>query len=133
EHPRDGPADLRHFQAVGQPYAIMVAARGHEHLGLVPQPAEADRVDDPVAVALEDIARTAHLAPPLPMQPPPAARRVAGIGCERAHLPPILVTSSPALLCQRKASPPALAILLTVARASSIFLKGPTSSRRVAP
>ena len=122
QFPRDGAADLRDFQAVGQAHAIMVAVRRHEHLRLVAQPPEADRVDDPVAITLEDVARPAHFAPPLDMEPPPALRRVTGIRGERAHLPPIFAISSPASLCHTKASPPALAILLTAARASSIFL-----------
>ena len=57
---RDGAADLRDFDAVGQPDAEMVAVGGHEHLRLVAQPAEADRMDDAVAVALERIARPAR-------------------------------------------------------------------------
>jgi hypothetical protein len=35
----------------------MVAVGGDEHLRLVPEPPEGDRMDEPVAVALEDIAR----------------------------------------------------------------------------
>jgi hypothetical protein len=53
EQAGDGAADLRHFQAVGQPRAEQVALVVHEHLGLVFQAAERGRMDDAVAVALE--------------------------------------------------------------------------------
>ena len=54
------PADLRDFQAVGQADPVMVAVGRDEHLRLVAKAAEGDRVDDPVAVALEDVARAAR-------------------------------------------------------------------------
>ena len=57
ERARDGPADLRDFEAVGEPDPEMIAVGRDEDLGLVPQPAERDRMDDPVAVALEGVAR----------------------------------------------------------------------------
>ena len=60
ERPGDRPADLRDFEAVGQPDPEMVAVGRDEHLGLVAQAAEGDRMDDPVAVALEDVARAAR-------------------------------------------------------------------------
>ena len=62
ERASDGAADLRDFEAVRQAHAKMVAIGRDEHLGLVPQPAEGDRVDDAVAVALEDVARAARAA-----------------------------------------------------------------------
>src|SRR5213082_3326252 len=60
ECPGDGAADLRHFDAVREAHSKMVAVGGNEHLGFVPETAERDRVDDPVAVALENVARTAR-------------------------------------------------------------------------
>ena len=45
---------------MGQADPEMVAVGGDEHLRLVAQTAEGDRVDDPVAVALEDVARPAR-------------------------------------------------------------------------
>ncbi len=54
------PADLRDFEAVGQAHPEMVAVGGDEHLGLVAEAAEGDRVDDAVAVALEDVAGPAR-------------------------------------------------------------------------
>ena len=56
----DGAADLRDLEAVGQADPEMVAVGGDEDLGLVAQAAEGDRVDDPVAVALENVARAAR-------------------------------------------------------------------------
>ena len=46
----------------GQADPEMVAVGGHEHLGLVAQAAEGGRMDDAVAVALEDVARAAWAA-----------------------------------------------------------------------
>ena len=60
ERPRHRAADLRDFEAVGQADPEMVAVGRDEHLGLVAQAAEGDRVDDAVAVALENVARPAR-------------------------------------------------------------------------
>ena len=60
ERPGHRPPDLRDFQAVGQADSKMVAVGGDEHLGLVAEAAEGDRVDDAVAVALENVARAAR-------------------------------------------------------------------------
>jgi hypothetical protein len=57
ERAGDGAADLGHFEAVGEADPEMVAVRRDENLGLVAEAAEGDRMDDPVAVALEGIAR----------------------------------------------------------------------------
>ena len=56
---RDHPADLRDLEAVGQADAEMVAVGRDEDLGLAGEAAEGDRMDDPVAVALERAARPA--------------------------------------------------------------------------
>ena len=55
----DHPADLRHFEAVGEAHAVVIAIGGDEHLRLVAQAAEGDRMDDAVAVALVDTAGAA--------------------------------------------------------------------------
>ena len=60
ERPGDRAADLRDFDAVRQPDPEMIAVGRDEHLGLVAQAAEGDRMDDPVAVALEDVAGPAR-------------------------------------------------------------------------
>jgi hypothetical protein len=57
ERPSDRPADLGDFDAVGQADAEMVAVGRDEHLGLVAEAAEGDRMDDAIAVALKDVAR----------------------------------------------------------------------------
>ena len=61
----DCPADLRDFETVRQAHPEMIAVGRDEHLRLMPQPAKGDRVDDPVAVALEDVARTRQPGSPL--------------------------------------------------------------------
>ena len=48
----DHPGDLRNFKAVGQSDAVMIAIGSDEHLGLVAQTAEGDRMNNPVAVTL---------------------------------------------------------------------------------
>jgi hypothetical protein len=63
----DGAGDLRHFEAVGQPCAVIVALVVHEYLRLVLQAPEGGGVDDAVPVALE---RGAHAALRLGVQPP---------------------------------------------------------------
>ena len=72
----DCPADLGDFDAVGQANPEMVAVGRDEHLGLVAQAAEGDRMDDAVAVALENVARAARGAIDLGMGP---AARFAGL------------------------------------------------------
>ena len=66
--------DLRHFQAVGQPGAVMVALVIDEDLGLVLQAAERGRMDDAVAVALK---RRAHVVLRLGVEPAAALLRLA--------------------------------------------------------
>src|SRR5688572_25114221 len=49
-------ADLCDLDRMGQADPEMVAVGSDEHLGLVAKAAEGDRMDDAVAVALEDVA-----------------------------------------------------------------------------
>jgi hypothetical protein len=51
----------------------MVAVRGDEHLGLVAEAAEGDRMDQPVAVTLKDVARASRAAAIFVMEPPARA------------------------------------------------------------
>ena len=60
QRPGDGAPDLRDLEAVRQPDPEMVAVGGDEDLRLVAKAAEGDRMDDAVAVALEDVARAAR-------------------------------------------------------------------------
>ena len=77
ERAADRARDLRHFEAVGQPGAVVVALVIDEDLGLVVQPAERGRMDDAVAVALK---RRAHRMLGLRMEPPAALLRFRRIG-----------------------------------------------------
>ena len=47
-----GPGDLRHFQSVCQPGAVMISLRRQKHLGFMLQPSEGLAVKDPVTVPL---------------------------------------------------------------------------------
>ena len=51
ERPGHGAGDLRHFEAMGEPGAVMIALVIDEDLRLVGQPAESGRMQDAVAVA----------------------------------------------------------------------------------
>ena len=130
---RDRAADLRHLQAVGEPDAEMIAVGREEHLRLVAQPPERDRVDDAIAVALVIIARTTRRAGRFAMQSPAPCRRIGRPGRGRSgHLPSILFIFWPALLVKVKADTPSFASLLTIARASASVLNGPVTTRLVA-
>ena len=87
ERAADRARDLRHFEAVGQPGAVMVALVIDEDLGLVLQPAERGRMDDAVAVALK---RRAHRVLGLGIEPPAALLRLRRIrrAPRRNHGPP---------------------------------------------
>ena len=73
--------DLRHFEGVGEPRAVVVALVEDEDLRLVLEPAEGGRVDDAVAVAAE---RRCGFCSGLRMEPPAALRRIARVGRARA-------------------------------------------------
>ena len=85
----DRARDLRHLERVGEPRAVVVAARRDEHLRLVLQPAERLAVDDPVAVALKRGAQAA-------VRLRPGAQRRVGARRERRQLR--LLTRADALL-----------------------------------
>ncbi len=74
-----GAGDLRDFERMGQPGAVMIAFVEHENLRFVLQPPERRGMDHPVAIPPE---RAAGLARRLGKQPAPAGIGVAGI--ERA-------------------------------------------------
>ena len=59
QRPRDGPADARDLQRVGEPRAVVVALGRDEHLRLVLEPPERLAVHDPVTIALERRPQTA--------------------------------------------------------------------------
>ena len=59
ERPRHGAGDLRHFEAMGEPGAVMIALVIDEDLRLVGQPAESGRMQDAVAVPGVERARRA--------------------------------------------------------------------------
>jgi hypothetical protein len=74
--PRQRARHLGHLDRVGQPGAVMIAVGTDEDLGLVLQPPEGGRVDDPVAVALEVGARRARSFKKQPTARGPRIRRV---------------------------------------------------------
>ena len=51
KHPRHGAGDLRHFEAVGEACAVMIALVIDEDLRLVGQPPERGRMQDAIPVA----------------------------------------------------------------------------------
>ena len=52
QRPGDNPRNLRHFQTVSQPDPVVISVRRDEHLGLVTETAEGDRMNDPIPVTL---------------------------------------------------------------------------------
>ena len=125
ERPRNRAADLRHFKAVRQPDAEMIAIGREKYLRLVAQPAKGDRVDDPIAIALEGIARPPGRATRFGMQPAAALRRMTGIGRKR-HFAGNFSTASPAALDQTK---PSTLALSRKSRAALAVVNGPISRR----
>src|SRR5260221_12437777 len=63
-----------------QPHPIMIAVGRDEHLGLVAQAPERDRVDQPIAIALEDVAGAARATAILGVEP---SARSFGAGCNK--------------------------------------------------
>ena len=80
ERARERAGDLRDFERMGEPGAVMVALVIDEHLRLVRQPAECGRMDDAVAIAAEIVARRARR---LGIAPAAALRRIGGINRAR--------------------------------------------------
>ena len=76
ELPGQGTGDLRHFQRMGQPGAVMIALVEHENLGFVLETAKCGGMDHPVAIPAE---RAAGLARRFREQPAAAPPGVAGI------------------------------------------------------
>ena len=131
QRPGHRPADLRHLERMSQPNAKMIAIGRDKHLRLVSQPAEGDRVNDPVAVTLEGVTRTARAS--IIFREGPAARsgRLRGEGLWKLHLE----ESFSILICdgvrvQLKPSTPSLASLLTNDWLSDFVSKGPITSRK---
>ena len=60
---RNYAANLRHFDTMRQPGAVMITIGRDEHLCLRPQTAKGDGMDDPVPIALEFAARPARTFP----------------------------------------------------------------------
>src|SRR5690606_8961256 len=115
----DGQANLRHFQTMGKAHPVMGAVGGDKNLRFVAQASKGDRVDDPVAVALEIVTRSAdspailqtsilasaRMGAAFIIAAAPASLRVAGIALYLS--PPFsLFTSLPSLLTQAHPSPP---------------------------
>jgi hypothetical protein len=63
----------------------MIAFGRDELLRVVPHAPDRDRVDDPVAIALKNIARAARAAVVLRMRPAPRSRRIRGERRSKAH------------------------------------------------
>ena len=80
QRPGDRAGDLRHFKAVRQPGAVMIALVVHEDLSLVDQPAEGRRMNDAIAIALK---RRPHRMLRFRMEAPAGLLRPRRIGRER--------------------------------------------------
>ena len=112
-----GPADLRDFDRMGQANPEMIAVGGDEYLRLVAQAAEGDRMDDPVAVALEE----RRAGPRGPRSSSAKARPRDCEGCAARAFASVIVLESFSILIlagvrvQLKPSTPSFSSLLTKA------------------
>ncbi len=84
QHLRDRARDLRDFERVRQPRAIVIAGRREEHLRLVLEPTERLGVDDAIAIALEG---RANRDPRSPCGPGPCCRRSWTPAARGFHVP----------------------------------------------
>ena len=87
ERARDRPPDLRDLQAVRQAHPVMIAVGRDEDLRLVTKPPEGDRMDQPVAVALENIAWAARAAAVLGVEPAAGSFGTGGNERRKRHSP----------------------------------------------
>jgi len=128
ERASDGSADLGDFDAVGQADAEMIAVGGNKDLRFVPQTAEADRVDDAITVALEDVPRAGAIAK---LRTGPAARSlwVRGEGLGQFHSVLSFLIVWPGGLVQLNASTRTLSRSSMIIFASETLLNGPINSR----
>ena len=102
EHAGHRAPDLRDFDAVGQADAVVIAVWRNEHLGFVAKPPEGDRMDDAVAIALEDVTRPARRG--IDFRMGPAARLRWLRGKRRSHSEGSFLIGWPGLLVHVKAS-----------------------------
>src|SRR3954469_21619568 len=107
----------------------MVAVGGDEHLGFVSQTAERDGVDDPVAVALENVAWTARAEIGLSVQAAARSRRVRSQRLGKPHSVPSGTISSVGELLHLNAFTPTVSRSWAKFSASDWPRKGPMTSR----
>ena len=131
QRPGHGPPDLRDLDRMGQAHPEMVAVGGDEYLRLVAKAAKGNRMDDPVAVALEDVARAAGAAVGFLVGPAARSAWLRGEVLGKRHqLLSFSILIWAGLRVHLKLSTPALSSFLTNAWASSVLGKGPTSRRK---
>jgi len=70
---------------VGEAHPEMIAIRRDEHLGLVAQPAERNRMDDAIAIALKIVSRTPRFITASEIEPASAFRGIGSIGRVKCH------------------------------------------------
>jgi hypothetical protein len=86
QRPGQRSPNLRDFQAVGEANPKVIAVGRDEDLCLVAEAPERDGMDDPIAVALERIARPPRLADTqLIVKASPRFRRVGRVAGQRPH------------------------------------------------
>src|SRR4029453_13899404 len=115
---------------MGKPHPKMVAVGSDEHLGLVSQAPEGGRVDDPVAVALEDVPRAAGAAIGFLMGPAARLAWPLGAGREGHQVLSFSIRIWAGVRVQLKPSTPSFSSLLTKAWASDLLGNGPTRRRK---
>ena len=129
ERARHRAADLRHLEAVGQANPEMIAVRGNEHLGLVAQATKSNRVDQAVAIPLENVARAARAGVAFRMKAAARSRGMCGERRRKAHSTGSGAILSAGELVNLKASTPRVSRSWAKIAASEAPRNGPTSSR----
>jgi hypothetical protein len=86
-------ANLRHFNAVGEPNAEMIPIGGDKNLRLVAQSAKRDGMNNAIPVALKIASGAAHLGIGFAMLPPTTMVCTAGIAGMLRHFPDSLSIS----------------------------------------
>jgi hypothetical protein len=73
---RHRPANLGHFETVSKAHPVVIPVRSDEDLRFVTQSPKGHRVDQPVAIALKDVARATWTRIVFRMEPAPRRWRM---------------------------------------------------------
>lgn len=131
ERARNCPANLGHFNTMGQADTEMIPIGGHKNLRLMSQTPERNGVDNPVSITLKFAAGAANTCAGFSILPTPAADRITGKSGSHASQLSTRSISWPASELKTMAFTPSLAKSFTKSRAALLERIGPTNRRLV--